>query len=61
MIVGKYSALIGFGLFFYVVLTMMVLIGCCLASGVVFTIVGIVNALINVWVAYNIYKFFADK
>lgn len=61
MITGKHSAIIGFGLFFYAVLTIMVLIGCCLASGAVFTVVGIANTLINTWVAYKIYKFYADK
>lgn len=48
MITGKNSALIGFGLFFHLVLTILVLIGCCLADGVVFTVVGIINALSTV-------------
>lgn len=61
MITGKHSALIGLGLLFYALLTILTLIGCCLASGLVFTIVGIANSAINAWIATSVYKFYSNK
>ena len=61
MITGRNSALIGMGLLMYILLTILVLIGCCLASGLVFTIVGIVNSAINAWIATSVYKIYSNK
>lgn len=60
MIVGKNSALIGFGVFLYAIITILALIGCCIAKGGFFTIVGVLNFLCNGWVIFSMYKYFSN-
>lgn len=46
MITGKYSAVKGFGLFFYAVITILVMV-CCINAGNNWGIIGFINAIIN--------------
>lgn len=55
MIVGKHSALKGFGLFFYAIITILVLICTCNTSNA-WGIVGIVNAILNSYVIFALFK-----
>lgn len=59
MIVGKNSALIGFGIFLYALITILALIGCFTAKGGFFTIIGVLNLICNGWVVYSMCKRFS--
>ena len=61
MIINRNSAILGFGLFGWVVVAILALIGCCLAKGAIFTVVGIVNFLLNAWVIISLYKQFNNE
>lgn len=61
MITGKNSALIGFGLFIYTLVTILSLIGCCETKVAFFVVVGILNLLLNGWVITSVYKYFSNK
>lgn len=60
MIVGKHSALKGFGLFFYALITMLVLICTCNTSDF-WGGVGIVNTIINTYVIITLYKHWSSN
>ena len=60
MIVGKHSALKGFGLFFYAVITILVLI-CCVNNGGFWSVIGIANFLANAWVILKLYTHFCNQ
>lgn len=55
MIIGKNSALKGFGLFFYALITILVLVCTCNTS-ILWGVVGILNAAINGWIIVALYK-----
>lgn len=59
MIVGKHSALKGFGLFLYAVITILTLI-CCVNNGSFWSVVGIVNTLVNGYVIYRLFTYFSN-
>lgn len=61
MITDKKSALIGFGMFLYALVTLLALVGCCIAKGGFFTIVGILNTIVNGFVITSIWKYFSKK
>lgn len=61
MIQDKFSALIGFGLFLYAVITLVVLIGLCNIGTTFWGVVGGINTLLNGYVIYTIYQFFRIK
>lgn len=61
MIVNKKSALIGFGLFLYALVTILALIGCCITREPFFITAGILNFVCNWWVICSIYKHYSDK
>lgn len=61
MIVGKYSALKGFGLFFYVIVTLMTLICICAFCGGWWCIIGVLNTMINTCVIVLIYNYWSRK
>lgn len=56
MIIGKNSALKGFGLFFYALITILVLVCTCNTS-ILWGVVGILNAAINGWIIVVLYKY----
>ena len=60
MIVGKNSALKGFGLFFYAAITMLVLI-CTVNNGGGWAVVGIINTLVNSWLIIKLFTYFSNK
>ena len=60
MIVGKHSALKGFGLFLYAIVTLLVLICTCNTSNV-WGVVGIVNTIINFYVILRLFKYWSDN
>ena len=59
MIVGKHSALKGFGLFLYAIVTILVLIG-LVNLGHFWSVVGIINAVVNGYVIYRLFTYFSD-
>lgn len=59
MITGKFSALKGFGLFLYAIITIMALVACCQQGGI-FCGVGIVNTLANGWLISSLYKYWSN-
>lgn len=61
MIHNKNSALIGFGLFLYTLVTLLALVGCCIAKGGFFTMVGVLNTIANGFVIGSIWKHFSSK
>lgn len=61
MIHNKNSALIGFGLFLYTLVTLLTLIGCCIAKGGFFTVMGVLNTLANGYVIVSIWKHFSNN
>jgi hypothetical protein len=60
MITGKHSALKGFGLFFYALVTLLVLICTCNTSNA-WGVVGIVNTIINFYVILRLFKYWSDN
>lgn len=60
MIINKFSALIGTGMFLHALITIFALVGCCLTGGV-FTYVGVLNLILNGWMIVSIYKRFRTK
>ena len=60
MIVGKHSALKGFGLFFYAVITILVLICTCNASDA-WGIVGLLNTILNSAVIFRLFKYWSNE
>lgn len=60
MITGKNSALKGFGLFFYALVTLLVLICTCNTSNI-WGVVGIVNTIINFYVILRLFKYWSDN
>ena len=59
MIIGKHSALKGFGLFLYALVTILVLICTCNVSNV-WGIVGFVNAIFNSCVIFALFKHWSE-
>ena len=59
MIVGKHSALKGFGLFLYAIVTILALI-CCVNNGGFWSVVGIVNTLLNGYMIYRLFTYFSN-
>ena len=59
MIIGKHSALKGFGLFLYAIVTILVLICTCNTSNA-WGIVGIVNAIFNSYVIFALFKHWSE-
>lgn len=60
MITGKNSALKGFGLFFYALVTILVLICTCNTSNA-WGVVGIVNTIINFYVILTLFKYWSRE
>lgn len=60
MIVGKHSALKGFALFFYAVITILVLICTCNASDA-WGIVGLFNTILNGAVIVRLFKYWSNE
>lgn len=59
MIVGKHSAIKGFGLFLYVIVTILVLI-CCVNNGRFWSVVGIINAVANAVVIVKLFNYWSN-
>lgn len=59
MIIGKHSALKGFGLFLYAIVTILVLICTCNANDA-WGIVGFVNAIFNSYVIFALFKHWSE-
>lgn len=59
MIVGKHSALKGFGLFLYAVITILTLI-CCVNNGSFWSVVGIINAVVNAVVIVKLFNYWSN-
>ena len=60
MIVGKHSALKGFSLFFYALVTILTLI-CCVNNGGFWSVIGIINTLVNSYVIYRLFTYFSTE
>ena len=60
MIVNKYSALIGFGLFLYAIITVFVLFAMW-SVNTTFGIIGSINAVFNAAVIINVYNHYKEK
>ena len=60
MIVGKHSAIKGFGLFLYAVITILVLI-CTVNKGHFWGVIGICNLLINSYVIFKLFAYFSNQ
>ena len=60
MIIGKHSALKGFGLFLYAIVTILVLI-CTVNIGHLWGVVGICNTLVNSYVIYKLFAYFSNQ
>ena len=60
MITGKHSALIGFGLFFYAVVTVLVLIA-CVNYNEYFGVVGFINFIANSVVILKLFTHFSNR
>lgn len=62
MITGKNSAIKGFGLFFYAIITILVLIGCCISTvSPIFIIAAILNFVANGYAIYKLYRTYSEK
>ena len=59
MIIGKHSALKGFGLFLYALVTILVLI-CTVNSGHFWSVVGIVSTLVNGYLIVKLFTYFSN-
>ena len=60
MIIGKHSAIKGFGLFLYAIVTILVLI-CTVNVGSFWAVVGIINAVVNTWVIVALFKYWSNN
>lgn len=60
MIIGGHSALKGFGLFLYALITILVLI-CTVNVGSFWAVVGIINAVVNSWVIVALFKYWSNN
>ena len=60
MIIGKHSAIKGFGLFLYALITILVLI-CTVNVGSFWAVVGIINAVVNSWVILALFKYWSNN
>ena len=60
MITGKNSALKGFGLFFYALVTVLVLIGCTNFNSF-FGVVGLINLVLNSCVIVKLFTHFSGE
>ena len=60
MIIGGHSALKGFGLFLYALITILVLI-CTVNVGSFWAVVGIINAVVNTCVIVALFKNWSNK
>lgn len=60
MIIGKHSALKGFGLFLYAVITILVLICTCNASDA-WGIIGLLNTILNGTVIFRLFKYWSNE
>lgn len=60
MIIGGHSALKGFGLFFYALITILVLI-CTVNVGSFWAVVGIINAVVNTWVIVALFRYWSNN
>lgn len=60
MIIGKHSAIKGFGLFLYAIVTILVLI-CTVNVGSFWAVVGIINAIINTYVIVALFRYWSNK
>ena len=60
MIVGRHSALKGFGLFLYAIITILALI-CCVNNGGFWSVIGICNLLINSYVIFRLFAYFSNQ
>lgn len=60
MIVGKNSALKGFGLFFYALVTILVLI-CTVNVGGYWCVCGVLNTLLNAIVVIKLFRSFSEN
>lgn len=60
MIIGKHSAIKGFGLFLYALITILVLI-CTVNVGSFWAVVGIINAVLNSWVILALFKYWSNN
>lgn len=58
MIIEKFSAIKGFILFFYAIITLLALVGCCLQGGIFYGI-GVTNTLINGYLIYKIFQYWS--
>jgi hypothetical protein len=59
MIIGKHSALKGFGLFLYAIVTILVLICCGISTGY-WWVAGVLNFITNSWVIFKLYTHFSN-
>lgn len=60
MITGKNSALKGFGLFFYALVTLLVLICTCNASDA-WGMIGLLNTILNSVVIFRLFKYWSNE
>lgn len=60
MIIGGHSALKGFGLFLYAIVTILVLI-CTVNVGSFWAVVGIINAVVNTCVIVALFNYWSNK
>lgn len=60
MIIGGHSALKGFGLFLYAIVTILVLI-CTVNVGSFWAVVGIINAVVNTCVIVALFKYWSKQ
>lgn len=61
MIVNKKSALMGFGLILYAVITIIALVACITATGAAFTVAGVLNTLCNGWIIAALYNDYSNN
>ena len=60
MIIGKHSAIKGFGLFLYAIITLLVLICTCNVSNA-WGVVGVINTVLNFWVILALFKYWSNN
>lgn len=60
MIIGKHSAIKGFGLFLYAIITLLVFI-CTVNVGSFWAIVGIINAIVNTCIIVALFKYWSNN
>lgn len=60
MIIEKHSAIKGFGLFLYAIITVLVLI-CTCNVGSFWGVIGVLNTIVNVWVILSLFKYWSNN